>query len=54
MKVPTEASEVCLILNGKIMTVLTEASGNLHTIQWQENDLSDRNTKKPANYSLAR
>ena len=28
------------------MTVLTEAPGNLPTIQWQDNDSSDRRNKK--------
>ena len=35
------------------MTVLTEALGNLPTIQWQDNDSSDRSTRKPAYYSMA-
>ena len=36
------------------MTVLTEVPGNLPTIQWQDNDSSDRSTRKPAYYSMAR
>ena len=54
MTVLTEAPETCLLVNDKIMTVLTEVPGNLPTIQWQDNDSSDRSTRKPAYYSMAR
>ena len=54
MTVPTEAPEACLLLDGKIMTVLTEAPENLPPIQWQDNDRSDRSTRKPTSYSMAR
>ena len=45
MIVPTEAPEACLILNRKIMTVLKEAPANMPTIQWQDNDSSDKSTR---------
>ena len=54
MTVLTEALGNLPTIQGKIMTVLTEVPGNLPTIQWQDNNSSDRSTRKPAYYSIAR
>ena len=46
----TEVPEACLLLNGKIMTILTEA----YLILMACNGSSDRSTSKPTSYSMAK
>ena len=54
MTVLTETPGNLPTIQGKIMAVPTEAPGRLPTIQWQDNDSSDKSTRKPAYYSMAR
>ena len=54
MAVLTEAPGNLPIIQGKKMTFPTEAPTSLPTIKWQDNDISDRSTRKPADYSMAR
>ena len=54
MIVPTETPGNLPTIQGKKMTVPTETPGNLPTFQWQDKDSSDRGTRKPAYYSMAR
>ena len=54
MTVPTEAPGYLPSIQGKIMAVPTEAPGNLPTTQWQDNGSSDRSTRKPTSYSMAK